>query len=156
VPPSPRPGLYVARDLVPIYRDIILPLADVCVPNQFEAELLTGQRIRSLADALAVMELMHERGVGTVILSSTQLESASATLVALASQRLSPSLTSMASPLPQPPPAAAADSAAEKPPAEVDTFLKFYFLLENLNNDGTYLSGNFTECCEFLLNCGPT
>ncbi len=111
------------RDLVPIYRDIILPLADVCVPNQFEAELLTGRRIRSLADALAVMELMHERGVGTVILSSTQLESASSTLVALASQRLSPSLTSIASPLPTPQPAAAAaDSAAEKPPAEVDNW----------------------------------
>ncbi len=119
-PPPPWPGLYVPRDLVPIYRDIILPLADVCVPNQFEAELLTGQRIRSLADALTVMELMHERGVGTVILSSTQLESASATLVALASQRLSPALTSMASPLP-PAPSAAAESAAEKPLAEVDT-----------------------------------
>jgi pyridoxal/pyridoxine/pyridoxamine kinase len=124
----------VPRDLVPIYRDIILPLADVCVPNQFEAELLTGRRIRSLADALAVMELMHERGVGTVILSSTQLESASATLVALASQRLSPSLTSMASPLPTPTPAAAAaaaDSAAQKPPAEVDTMpfvKKFSFI----------------------------
>ncbi len=131
----PWPGLYVPRDLVPIYRDIILPLADVCVPNQFEAELLSGRRIRSLADALAVMELMHERGVGTVILSSTQLESASATLVALASQRLSPSLTSMASPLPKPPaPAAAADSAAEKPPAEVGTlpFRKILFPVRKL------------------------
>jgi hypothetical protein len=145
VPPPPWPGLYVPRDLVPIYRDIILPLADVCVPNQFEAELLTGRRIRSLADAFMVMELMHERGVGTVILSSTQLESASATLVALASQRLSPSLTSMASPLPTP--AAAADSAAEKPPAEVDIlpFREILFPVKKL--EMTEISRNVVNSC---------
>ena len=29
---------YVPEDLLPIYRDDILPLADVITPNQFEAE----------------------------------------------------------------------------------------------------------------------
>ena len=28
------PGWYVPQTLLPIYRDEILPLADVCVPNQ--------------------------------------------------------------------------------------------------------------------------
>merc|ERR1712095_183154 len=37
------PGWYVPQSLLPIYKGEILPLADVCVPNQFEAELLTGQ-----------------------------------------------------------------------------------------------------------------
>ena len=34
--------LYVTRDLLPIYQNTILPLADIVTPNQFEAELLTG------------------------------------------------------------------------------------------------------------------
>ena len=34
--------LYVTPDLLPIYQETILPLADIVTPNQFEAELLTG------------------------------------------------------------------------------------------------------------------
>ena len=30
------------RELLPVYQDVILPLADVAIPNQFEAELITG------------------------------------------------------------------------------------------------------------------
>ena len=36
------PGMYVPESLLPIYKDTIVPLADVCLPNQFEAELITG------------------------------------------------------------------------------------------------------------------
>jgi len=79
------PGLYVPQDLLPVYQDTILPLADVCLPNQFEAELLTGQKIGCEEDALAVMESLHSKGVGTVILSSTELGSEKH-LVGLASQ----------------------------------------------------------------------
>jgi len=79
------PGLYVPKDLLPVYQDTILPLADVCLPNQFEAELLTGEKIESEEDALAVMETIHSKGVGTVILSSTELGS-DTHLVGLASQ----------------------------------------------------------------------
>ena len=32
------PGWYVPQSLLPIYRDEILPLADVCVPNQVNFE----------------------------------------------------------------------------------------------------------------------
>jgi len=79
------PGLYVPQELLPVYQDTILPLADVCLPNQFEAELLTGQKIGCEEDALAVMESLHSKGVGTVILSSTELGSEKH-LVGLASQ----------------------------------------------------------------------
>jgi len=79
------PGLYVPQDLLPVYQNTILPLADICLPNQFEAELLTGQKIESEEDALAVMETIHSKGVGTVILSSTELGS-DTHLVGLASQ----------------------------------------------------------------------
>lgn len=30
--------LYVPESLIPIYRDVIIPLADVVTPNQFELE----------------------------------------------------------------------------------------------------------------------
>ncbi len=76
------PGLYVPESLLPIYRETIVPLADVCVPNQFEAELITGKKIESEADALAAMDYFHDLGVETVILSSTELDSEQ--LVALA------------------------------------------------------------------------
>lgn len=67
------PGLYVPAELLPVYKDQILPLADVCLPNQFEAELLTDKKITSEEEARAVMELLHDMGPATVILSSTEL-----------------------------------------------------------------------------------
>ena len=45
----------------------------MCLPNQFEAELLTDRKISSEADAREVMDLLHSRGPATVILSSTEL-----------------------------------------------------------------------------------
>jgi len=69
------PGLYVPPDLLPVYREVILPLADICLPNQFEAELLTERKIRTEEDAREVMDLLHSRGPHTVILSSTELGS---------------------------------------------------------------------------------
>ena len=35
-----EPGWYVPQSLLPIYRDEILPLADVCVPNQVGNQLI--------------------------------------------------------------------------------------------------------------------
>jgi len=67
------PGMYVPPDLLPVYQSEILPLADVCVPNQFEAELLTGRKVLTEEDAVTVMEELHGRGVGTVVLTSTEL-----------------------------------------------------------------------------------
>jgi len=69
------PGLYVPPDLLPVYKSLILPLADVCLPNQFEAELLTDKKIVTEEDAREVMNLLHSKGPSTVILSSTELGS---------------------------------------------------------------------------------
>jgi len=80
------PGLYVPKELLSVYQEVILPLADVCLPNQFEAELLTGMKIKDEKDALAVMDVLHSKGVGTVILSSTELGDQD-NLVALASSK---------------------------------------------------------------------
>ena len=39
---TPIPIPISPRELLPVYQDVILPLADVAIPNQFEAELITG------------------------------------------------------------------------------------------------------------------
>jgi len=87
------PGWYVPQTLLPIYRDEILPLADVCVPNQFEAQLLSGCSISNETEALAAMKVFHSKGVRIVILSSTDFEKSETEKVkkesvCLASQRL--------------------------------------------------------------------
>jgi len=81
------PGWYVPQTLLPIYRDEILPLADVCVPNQFEAQLLSGRKIKDENDALEAMKVLHDKGVKIVILSSTDF-SDSGESITLASRKL--------------------------------------------------------------------
>lgn len=34
------PPQYVPEELLPVYRDLIIPMADVITPNQFETELV--------------------------------------------------------------------------------------------------------------------
>ncbi len=66
--------MYVPKTLLPIYRDEIIPLADICTPNQYEMELLTGNvNIKTKEDTLKSLNWFHDRGVQTVALSSTSL-----------------------------------------------------------------------------------
>ncbi|XP_064628373.1 pyridoxal kinase-like [Lineus longissimus] len=65
--------LYVPADLLPVYRDHVIPLADIITPNQYEAELLTGIDIKTEADAWKAMDFFHSKGVKTVMISSTDL-----------------------------------------------------------------------------------
>ncbi|WAR08485.1 PDXK-like protein [Mya arenaria] len=75
--------LYVPEDLLPVYKDVIIPKADIVTPNQFEAELLTDMKISNEADALLAMQRLLDKGPRTVVLSSTNLGS-NGKLVALA------------------------------------------------------------------------
>lgn len=59
--------LYVSEDLVPAYRDQMVPLATVLTPNQYEAGLLTDTKIDSKASAVAACQALHQRGVATVV-----------------------------------------------------------------------------------------
>ena len=34
--------MYVPKELLPVYKNEVIPIADILTPNQFEAELLTG------------------------------------------------------------------------------------------------------------------
>ncbi|GLH07188.1 Uncharacterized protein GBIM_12703 [Gryllus bimaculatus] len=65
--------MYVPEDFLPVYRDIIVPLADVVTPNQFEVEILTGKKINNISDAWEAIDWFHTCGVKTVVVSSTEL-----------------------------------------------------------------------------------
>lgn len=82
-------AMYVPENLLPVYRDKVVPLADILTPNQFEAEILTGRKIHSVDDAIEVMDLLHKMGPDTVVLTSTDLPSTQGDqfLVALGSQK---------------------------------------------------------------------
>ena len=86
--------LYVPEELVPIYREQIIPLADIITPNQFEAELLAGCPITDQSSALVAIGRLHDCGIPTVILSSTDIDfrgnkNANNDLVAIASHQTS-------------------------------------------------------------------
>lgn len=65
--------MYVPKELLPIYTNTIIPLADIITPNQFEAELITGIQINNVDDAWKAVNWFHEKGCKTVVLSSTEL-----------------------------------------------------------------------------------
>lgn len=64
---------YVPDELLPVYRDVIIPLADIVTPNQFEAETLTGLKIHTEDDALKAMDILHNKGPKTVVISSSDI-----------------------------------------------------------------------------------
>lgn len=66
-------SLYVPKELIPIYQNVIIPLCDICTPNQFEAELLTGVIIDTEQNAWTALDWFHKKGVKTVVLSSTSI-----------------------------------------------------------------------------------
>ncbi|KAL2241436.1 UNVERIFIED_CONTAM: Pyridoxal kinase [Sesamum indicum] len=54
--------LYVAQELVSVYREKVVPVASMLTPNQFEAELLTGFRIVSEQDGREACNILHAAG----------------------------------------------------------------------------------------------
>ncbi|XP_003463994.1 pyridoxal kinase [Cavia porcellus] len=81
--------MYVPENLLPVYREKVVPVSDIITPNQFEAELLSGRKIHSQEEALAVMDVLHSMGPDTVVITSSDLPSPKGSdyLIALGSQR---------------------------------------------------------------------
>ncbi|XP_049730933.1 pyridoxal kinase isoform X1 [Elephas maximus indicus] len=83
-------AMYVPEDLLPVYKEKVVPVADIITPNQFEAELLSGRKIHTQEEALAVMDILHAMGPDTVVITSSDLPSPQGSdyLIALGSQRI--------------------------------------------------------------------
>ncbi|KAJ2160342.1 putative pyridoxal kinase [Coemansia sp. RSA 552] len=80
-------ALYVPEELVSLYRNELCPLASLVTPNQFEAELLTGLRIASLADAARACDALHALGVPNVVITSARIAGDDANLHLVGSER---------------------------------------------------------------------
>lgn len=79
--------LYVPEDLLSVYKEHIVPNADIVIPNQFEAELLTDVKITDMDSARAAMKKLHDMGAKLVVISSSDLGS-DKTLIGLASSSI--------------------------------------------------------------------
>ena len=62
--------LYVPEELVRIYRERVIPMADIVKPNQYECELLTQRKLRNEQDALEACEILHKCGPRIVVITS--------------------------------------------------------------------------------------
>src|SRR5271154_6632430 len=68
-------ALYVAEEVVPMYKSII-PFADIMLPNQFEAELLSGCKLTSLKSIPQCLRKLHQiYKVRHIVISSLRLDS---------------------------------------------------------------------------------
>ena len=78
---------YVPEELVKIYREEVLPIADVITPNDFEVWKLTGERCESLEVALEAVDKLHNLGPKIVVLSSAKLDPNQDQLTMICSQK---------------------------------------------------------------------
>ncbi|XP_076445797.1 pyridoxal kinase-like [Babylonia areolata] len=64
---------YVPKELVPVYQEKIIPHANIVTPNQFELEQLSGLTVSSEEEAFGAIDVLHNKGIPTVVLSSSTL-----------------------------------------------------------------------------------
>ena len=68
------PGLYLPAEIGTVYRDRLLPLADIAVPNRFELGWLTGLPCGDLAETRAAAEALRAMGPEAVHVTSVPAE----------------------------------------------------------------------------------
>ncbi|EON96907.1 putative pyridoxal kinase protein [Phaeoacremonium minimum UCRPA7] len=67
-------NLYVAQDVVPAYKSLIQH-ADLILPNQFEAELLSDVKITDMDSLAQAVQVLHERyQIPHIVITSVSLE----------------------------------------------------------------------------------
>ncbi|XP_011498686.1 PREDICTED: pyridoxal kinase [Ceratosolen solmsi marchali] len=66
--------MYVPEELKEIYKNEIIPLADIITPNHFELELLLNRKIHTLSEIKDSLQELHKLGIRTIAVSSTYLD----------------------------------------------------------------------------------
>ncbi|CAB3407011.1 unnamed protein product [Caenorhabditis bovis] len=61
---------YTPLELMPVYRDAVLPLADVLTPNAFELGELTGYVVNTENECLKAINALHKKGIRTIVVTS--------------------------------------------------------------------------------------
>jgi len=80
--------IYVNEDTVPVYKSLLKD-ADLILPNQFEAELLSDVRISDLNSMHAAIRALHSNGPPHVLVTSIRLPPSASTTPSSAEQDLS-------------------------------------------------------------------
>jgi pyridoxine kinase len=63
-------GFYVKPDIPDMFKNEMVPLADIITPNQFELEALTGFDTRNIDEARRAVDMLHAKGPGVVLVTS--------------------------------------------------------------------------------------
>lgn len=63
-------GLYVKPDIPELMRQVVVPRADLCTPNQFELELLTGRPCSLMEQVVEAADALRALGPGVVLVTS--------------------------------------------------------------------------------------
>jgi pyridoxine kinase len=66
--------VFVRPGVPEFFRGKAVPAADIVTPNQFELDHLTGGESKTLAQAFAAIDALHEMGPATVMVTSAHTE----------------------------------------------------------------------------------
>jgi len=80
-------GFYVKPDIPAIFKNELVPLADIVSPNQFELEALTGIKTQTLDNALEAVNILHEMGPSIVLVTSYKENNSHPVLSMIASNK---------------------------------------------------------------------
>ena len=67
-------GFYVKPEIPGIFKDEVIPLADIITPNQFELEALSGLQIKTMDDILKAVGTLHGKGPKIILVTSLKIE----------------------------------------------------------------------------------
>ena len=70
------PGLYLPEAVGRVFRDRLLPMADIAIPNRFELEWLTGLPASSLPEIREAAQALRALGPEVVVVTSVPLDGA--------------------------------------------------------------------------------
>jgi pyridoxine kinase len=65
-----KQGFFVKPDIPAIFKNEMIPQADIITPNHFELEALTGLAGDTITGALQAIRLLHDRGPKVVLVTS--------------------------------------------------------------------------------------
>ena len=63
-------GFYVKPDIPGIFKNELIPLADIVTPNQFELEAISGLETRTIENARRAIDMIHAKGPSIVLVTS--------------------------------------------------------------------------------------
>jgi pyridoxine kinase len=67
-------GVFVREGIPEFMQKKAVPAADVVTPNQFELDYLTGRESKTLAQAIAAIDVLHEMGPHAIMVTSLHTE----------------------------------------------------------------------------------